>query len=108
MIFRLFVASFILLATQAYPTYTGSCKAGNSLAGSHLKSPSKGALSAYGLVLKIGGKSLSPGTTFSFAKGTPLAISLSGNKAFKGFQMRIGSGSASTLGYLKKGSHPML
>ena len=104
MFFRLFVASFILFAAQAYPTFTGNCKSGNSLGGSHLKSASKGALSAYGLVLKIGGKTVSPGTAFKITKGASLAITLSGSKTFKGFQIRIGNGSASTLGYLKKGT----
>jgi hypothetical protein len=101
MFFRLFFVALILVATQAYPTYTGSCKVGTSVGGSHLKSGSKGAVP---LTLTIGGKVVKPGTTFSFAKGKSLAIKLSGSKSFKGFQMRLASGTANTVGYLKKGT----
>ena len=104
MFFRLFLAAFILSAAQAYSTFTGSCKSGNPLGGTHTRSGSKGALSAYGLVVRIGGKALTPGTAFKITKGASLAITLSGSKTFKGFQIRIGNGSASTLGYLKKGT----
>lgn len=104
MFFRLFLAAFILASAQAYSTFTGSCKSGNPLSGTHTRSTAKGALSAYGLVVKIGGKTLSPSTTFSIAKGTSLPITISGSKSFKGFQARIGKGTANTLGYLKKGS----
>ena len=103
MLFRLFFVSLILVAAQAYSTFTGSCVVGTTVGGTHLISRSKGGLAAYGLTLNIGGKNVTASTAFSFPKGKSLVIKISGAKSFKGFQMRIGSGTTNTVGYLTKG-----
>jgi hypothetical protein len=63
-------------------------------------------LSAYGLQLKIGGKTLTPGSVFSFTAGSNPIISLGTNngKTFKGFLIRIGKPSIAANGYLKVGT----
>ena len=104
MFLRLFVATLCIAAAGAFPSGPGSCNAPNPLGGSHLTTASSGALSKYGIVLKIGSKPVSPTTVFSLKAGTSSVISLSSTKAFKGFLIRISKGTTNTVGYLKKGS----
>jgi Reeler domain len=102
----LFLLSFFHDASVvAYPTFTGSCNAGNSLGDPHTKAATSGALSALGLQLKIGGKALTPGSTFTVKAGASLAISLAstGGKKFRGFQIRLSQGSTDTSTWLGAG-----
>jgi Reeler domain len=100
---RWILCALLLVVTQALPTGPGSCNTGNPLGSSHLSSGTSGALSKYGLVLKIGGKVVSPTKAFSVAAGKSLAITLgSSSKTFRGFLMRISHGSTNTSAYLKK------
>ena len=107
MLNRLVITAALFFAiVHAFPSGAGSCKATNPLGSTHLASGTSGALSAYGLQLKIGGKNLTPGTAFSFTSGSNLNIALTSTtgKAFKGFLIRIGKTSLTTSSYLKVGT----
>jgi hypothetical protein len=97
---------FILSSAVAYPTYTGGCKAGNSLGGPHLKAPTSGLLSVLGLQLTIGTSPLTPGKALTVKSGTSLPISIvsTGGKTFRGFQIRISKGSTDTSTWLTAGT----
>jgi hypothetical protein len=102
MYFSLLIHAFMLATTLAFPQGPGSCTAGSPLGSVHLRSGSSGALSKYGIVLKIGGKVASPTKAFNVATGKNLAITLgSSSKTFRGFLMRISQGSTDTSTYLK-------
>lgn len=107
MMHRLVVAAALLVAiVNAYSTGAGSCKATNPLGGAHLTAVTSGALSSFGLQLKIGGKTVTSGTTFSFAKGSNQTIALTSTtgKTFRGVLMRIGKTSLDTSKYLRVGT----
>lgn len=99
------VALFVAIV-HAYSAGAGSCKATNPLGGAHLTAGSAGPLSALGLQLRIGGKLVNPGTTFSFTSGSNVNIALTSTtgKTFKGFLIRIGKTSVDSSGYLKVGT----
>jgi Reeler domain len=102
MLLRLIIHTLLLVATVALPSGPGSCATGNPLGSAHLKSGSSGALSKYGLVLKIGGKIVSPTKPFNVAAKKRLDITLgSSSKTYRGFLMRISQGSTDTSSYLK-------
>ena len=101
---RLLLVALCIAAAGAFPSAPGSCNSPNPLGSVHLNSGTSGALSKYGIVLKIGGKPVTPGTAFSFKAGKSLAITLSSTKTFKGFLIRISKGTLNTVGYLKKGA----
>jgi hypothetical protein len=96
----------IIASVMAYPDFTGGCNAGTSVGDSHLNAKSKGALSKLGLQLRIGGKTVSPSTTFTVKSGTSLPISIvsTGAKTFRGFQFRVSQGSTDTTTWLSVGT----
>jgi hypothetical protein len=102
----LFTLFLLLSSVVAYPTFTGSCKAGNSLGGPHIKAPTSGALSALGLELRIGTATLIPGKATTVKPGTSLPISIvsTGVKTFRGFQIRISKPSTDTSTWLTAGT----
>jgi Reeler domain len=103
MLFHLFINTLLLATALAYPKVPGSCATGNPLGGSHKKAASSGELSNLGLILKIGGKIVSPSKVFSVPVGKDLSISLSSSRqTFRGFLMRASQGSTDTRGFLKK------
>lgn len=104
MFVRLFVAALCIAVVAAYSTGPGSCNSPTPVGSIHLNSGTSGALYKYGIALKIGGRTLTPGATFSFKAGTTLPITLSSTNAFKGFLIRISKGTLDTSKYLKKGS----
>ncbi len=104
MFVRLLIAVLCIAAAGAHPSGPGSCSSPNPLGSGHLNSGTSGALSKYGIVLKIGGKPVTPGVAFSLKAGKSLAITLSSTKTFKGFLIRISKGALNTVGYLKKGT----
>ena len=99
MLYRLLIAAILVAIAQTYSTGAGSCKATNPLGSPHTLAGTSGALSAYGLQLKIGGKVLTPGTAFSITSGSKLSISVgtTNGKTFKGFLMRMGKPSQTSL-----------
>ena len=80
MLLQLFINILLLTTVLAYPHVPGSCATGNPLGGSHKKAGSSGALSSLGLVLKIGGKIVSPSKRFSVPVGKDLSVSLASSK----------------------------
>jgi Reeler domain len=103
----IFVTLFFLLSSVvAYPTFTGGCKASNSLGGPHLQAPTSGLLSALGLQLTIGTSTLTPGKALIVKPGTSLPISIvsTGGKTFRGFQIRISKGTIDTSKWLTTGT----
>jgi hypothetical protein len=102
MMLRWILHALLLVTALAFPQGPGSCATGNPVGSSHLRSGSSGALSKYGLVLKIGEKVVSPTKAFNVAAGKSLAITLgSSSKTYRGFLMRISQGSTDTSTYLK-------
>lgn len=107
MLHRLVIVTALIIAVvQAYSNGAGSCKATNPLGGAHLSAGTSGQLSALGLQLRIGGKTVTPGTAFSFTSGSNVNIALTSTtgKTFRGFLIRIGKTSLDTSGYLKVGT----
>jgi hypothetical protein len=107
--FRLLVAVFSLFSfasVAAYPDFTGGCKTGTSVGGTHLTANSKGALSGLGLQVRIGGKTITPGKTFTVKAGqsVPISIVSTGGNTFRGFQFRISRGSTDTTTWLGVGT----
>ena len=103
-LFLLNIALLFVSAVWAFPSGPGSCISGTPLMGSHLNMVSSGALSKYGITLKINGTSITPGKAYSFKAGKSLPISLTSGKSFKGFLIRIGKSGVNTKGFLTKGT----
>jgi Reeler domain len=99
-------ALFSFASVAAYPDFTGGCNAGTSVGDSHLTAKSKGALSVLKLQVRIGGKTLSPGKSFTVKAGTsvPISIVSTGGNTFRGFQFRISRGSTDTTTWLGVGT----
>ena len=93
-LFQLFVAATLCTSVHAFSTSTGSCAAGElAINGDpHVSALTiiTGSLATGGFSVQLGTTTLSPTTTTTFTVGVGTTLTITGQKTFKGFFMRLG------------------
>lgn len=73
---------------NAYPTYAGTCEAGNFGLGQTEHRGSRQTLAQRSLMVKVDGVQVEPGTVFEISQGSH-EFTLTGSRTFKGFMFRL-------------------
>lgn len=92
----LLIVALLCKSATSSPVGASSCPANTAaVGGSHLTNAKKGTLAAGGFTVRVGGVTLPAGGTAVFK--TSSTITVTGNKQFKGFLIRLGEiGNVST------------